>query len=54
MPHPKLFFNNAEVSQVNSRKHLGLVLDSKLTFYDHLDIVFTKVRKTLGLSCKLN
>ena len=47
--HPNLFFNNSDVSQTNSQKHLGVLLDCKLTFHDHLDIVFTKVRKTIGL-----
>ena len=54
MSHPKLFFNNSDVSQTNPQKHLEVVLDSKLTFHNHLDIVFTKVRKTIGLSLKLN
>ena len=45
--HTKLFFNNSDVSQKNSQKHLGVLLDSKLTFHDHLDIVFTKVRTTI-------
>ena len=31
-----------------------MILDSKLTFHDHLDIVFIKVRKTSGLLRKLN
>ena len=51
--HSKLF-KNADVLQTNSQKHLGVVLDSKLTFQDHIDIVFTKVRKTIGLLRKLN
>ena len=50
----KLFFNNWDVSQTNSQKHFGVILDSKLPFHDHLDIVFTKVRKTTGLLRKLN
>ena len=25
--HPNLFFNNSDVSQTNSQKHLGVVLD---------------------------
>ena len=52
--HPNLFFNNSDVSQTNSQKHLGVVLDCKLTFHDHLDKVFTKVRKTIGLLPKVN
>ena len=54
LSHPKLFFNNADVSQTNSQKYLEVVLDSKLTFQDHPDIVFTKVRKTIGLLHKVN
>ena len=54
MSHPNLFFNNAKISQTNSQKHLGVVLDSKLTFLDYLDIVLTKVRKAIGLLHKIN
>ena len=43
-----------DVSQTNSQKPLRVVLDSKLIFHNHLDIVFTKVRKTIGLLHKLN
>ena len=35
LSHPKLFFNNSDVTQTNSHKHLGVALDSKLTFHDH-------------------
>ena len=52
--HRKLFFNNTDISQKNSRKLLGVLLDSKLTFHDHRDIVFAKVKKTIGLLQKLN
>ena len=40
--------------QTNSQKYLRMALDSKLTFHYHLDIVFTKGRKTTGLSRQLN
>ena len=43
--HVKFFFNNSDILQTNSQKHLGVVLDATLTFHDHLDIVFTKVKK---------
>ena len=52
--HRKLFFNNTDILQKNSRKLLGVLLDSKLTFHDHRDIVFAKVKKTIGLLQKLN
>ena len=37
--HPKLLFNNVDVLQTNSQKHLGVVLDSKSTFRNHLDLL---------------
>ena len=54
MTHPKLIFNKGDISQTNSQKYLRVVLDSKLTFHNHLHIVFAKVRKTVGLLRKLN
>ena len=37
LPHPLLVFNNANVTQTIHQKHLGIILDSKLTFVNHLD-----------------
>ena len=34
--HPPLVFINISVSQSLSQKHLGVILDSKLLFYEHL------------------
>ena len=34
--HPPLCFNNNNVSQASSQKHLGLRLDNWLTFDEHL------------------
>ena len=39
--HPPLVFNNTSVSQSSSQKHLGVVLDSKLIFDEHLNGPFT-------------
>ena len=50
---PPLFFNNAIVSQTNSQKHLGVTLDLKLTFEEHLLNVFKTVNRTIGLIRKL-
>ena len=52
MSHLKLFFNNVQVWQINSQKHLGVVLNSKLTFRDQVGMVFTKIKRCLGLLCK--
>ena len=51
--HPPLAFNNNIVSQANSQKHLGITLDFKLTFEEHLLNVFKKVNKTIGFLHKL-
>ena len=50
---PPLVFNNAIVSQTNSQKHLGVTLDLKLTFEEHLLNVFKTVNRTIGLMRKL-
>ena len=52
--HPPLVFNNNSVSQSSSQKHLGVILDSKLIFDEHLKIVSLKISKTLGLLRKLH
>ena len=52
--HPTLVFNNTNVSQSSSQIHLGAILDSKLTFDEHLKMVSLKISKTLGLLWKLH
>ena len=52
--HPPLVFNNTNVSQSSSQKHLGIMLGSKLIFDEHLKIVSLKMSKTLGLLRKLH
>ena len=51
--HPPLAFNNNNVSEINSQKHLGVVLDNRLSFDDHLKMILNKVNETIGLLCKL-
>ena len=41
--HPPFLFINNSVSQVNSQTHLGVILDVKLTFEEHLKNVFNNV-----------
>ena len=52
--HPPLVFNNTSVSQSSFQKHLGVILDSKLIFDEHLKMVSLKISKTLGLLRKLH
>ena len=51
--HPPLVFNNNNVSQTYSQKHLGVILDFKLTFEEHLNNVLAKVNKAVDLLRKL-
>ena len=41
------------MSQTISQKHLGVILNLKLTFEDHLLNVFKTVNRTIGLMRKL-
>ena len=47
--HPEIFFNDTQVKTVNEHKHLGLTLDTKLTFASHIDDKLKKARKGLGI-----
>lgn len=47
--HPPIFFNNVKVKQLNTHKHLGLILDSKLTFSSHINEKLSKARKGIGV-----
>ena len=48
--HPPLTFNNNSVKQV---KHLGVYLDSRLNFREHLQNMFNKTNKTISFLRKL-
>ena len=47
--HPPLTFNNIPVVQTPSQKHLGMFLDSRLDFQEHLKSILNKVNKTIAL-----
>ena len=51
--HPPLTFNNIPVAPANSPKHLGIQLDKKLNFEEHLSKVKSEVNKTTGINRKL-
>ena len=46
-------FNDNLVHQVQLQKHLGLFLDPKLSFDEHIQCILIKTRKTIGLIRKL-
>ena len=51
--HPPLSFNNIPVVQTNSQKYLGMQLEKKLNFEEHLKKVKSKANKTIGIIRKL-
>ena len=51
--HPPLNFNNNTVQQVQFQKHLGVYLDGKLDFREHVQNMFKKINKRISLLRKL-
>ena len=51
--HPSVVFNNNNVIQTTSQKHLGIILDTRFYFEKHLETVVCKINKTIGLIPKL-
>ena len=51
--HTPLYFNQNLVKLPSTRKHLGMVLDTRLDFNLHLKNIQNKLNKTIGLLCKL-
>ena len=47
--HPVILFNNMPVMKVHEHKHLGIILDSKLSFSAHIKSAISKTRKGIGL-----
>ena len=58
--HPTLSLNNIRVERASSQKHLGLILDKKLNFKQHIESAIVKINKGVAviknfrysLSCK--
>ena len=47
--HPTLIFDDNPVYHVALQKHLGMFLDCKLNFEEHLKTIVNKINKTIGL-----
>ena len=47
--HPLLMINNVPVKRVPFHKHLGLMIDSKLDFNEHINTVLSKVNEMIAL-----
>ena len=53
MHHPPLIFNKSKVFQSTTQKHLGLILDNRLSFEEYLTAMGAKVSRTIALLRKL-
>ena len=47
--HPQLLFNGSVVKKVDEQKHLGLILDSSLSFRKHFDEKIIKAKRIIGI-----
>ena len=47
--HPPVLFNNIPVIKMNEHKHLGIILDSKLSFATRIQSIILKCRRGLGM-----
>ena len=45
--HLAIYFNNIPVQKVDEHKHLGIILDSKLSFSAHIKSTFSKRERAL-------
>ena len=52
--YPPLQFNNNYVQSAYSKTHLGLVLDSKLEFNEHVNNKINNYNKSIGIIKKLS
>ena len=50
--HRPLMFNSNQVNKTSSQNHLGIILDERLSFKEHLKTASVKANKT-NLLCKL-
>ena len=49
MDHPLIFFNDFPVKKVDENKHVGVILDRKLSFSVHINDAICKARRSIGL-----
>ena len=48
--HTVVYFDNKPVKSSQIYKHLGMILDSSLSYEHHIKSVLDKVNKTIGLT----
>ena len=50
--YQSMYLSNNPLSSTSVHKHLGMLLDDKLSYEHHLKFVLNKVKKTIDLLCK--
>ena len=48
-----LYLNNIQVERTSYQKHVGILLDEKLNFKQHIDSVMSKINKSISVIKKL-
>ena len=51
--HPTLSLNNIQVEKASSQKHIGLILDQKLNFKQHIESAIVNVNIGVAVIKKL-
>ena len=51
--HPNISLNNIQVERASQQKHLGLLLDEKLNFKEHVDSTISKLDRGIAVLKKL-
>ena len=46
--HPTISLNNFQVERASYQKHLGIILDEKLNFKQHVDNAISKINKSIS------
>ena len=54
MNHLEIRLNNIPIRKVDEHKHLGIILDPKLSFSAHIKAAISKARKGIGLLTHLS
>ena len=48
-----IFLSGIEMNRVSDTKFLGVIILSNLTWNKHIDVVHSKISKTIGILCKV-
>ena len=48
-----LIIDNVEIEQIDNTRFLCVIVNSKLTWHDHLKLVLSKVNKSIGILSKI-